>query len=136
VMEAANETWISSTLAGESMSIGAALAVLQIYESEDEDVCNSLGRVGASMRESVQSAVNASGIDGVTVAGLDQMWFLRFDDPRVERQFLEVAVSEGVLFKRGAYNYAALAHDEEETVVEIERAASSAFVAVVDGESE
>ena len=70
------------------------------------------------------------------MAGLDQMWFLRFDDPRVERQFLEVSVAEGVLFKRGPYNYAALAHDEEETLVEIERAASSAFVAIVDGESE
>ena len=88
------------------------------------------------MRESLQSAVNASGIDGVTVSGLDQMWFVRCDDPRVERRFLEVAVAEGVLFKRGAYNYAALAHDEEETLVEIERAASSAFVSIVDGDSE
>ena len=78
------------------------------------------------------SAVVASGIDGVTVSGLDQMWFMRFDDSLTERQFLENAVSEGVLFQRGAYNYAALAHDEEETIVEIERAASSALVAIVN----
>ena len=136
VMESANRTWISSTLAGETMSIAAALAVLQIYESEDEDVCDSLGRVGAAMREAVTAAVNASGIGGVTISGLDQMWFLRFDDPRVERRFLELSVAEGVLFKRGAYNYAALAHDEEETLVEIERAASSAFVSIVNGDSE
>jgi hypothetical protein len=64
------------------------------------------------------------------------MWFLRFDDPHVERRFIELSVAEGVLFKRGAYNYAALAHDEEETLVEIERVASSAFVSIANGDSE
>ena len=133
VMESAQKTWISSTLAGESMSIAAALAVLDIYEEErEEDVCTALARVGRGMRESVESAVNASGIEGVTVAGIDQMWFMRFDDPEVERAFLEGSVREGVLFKRGAYNYASLAHDEEETLVDIERAASSALVAIVN----
>ena len=39
---------------------------------------------------------------------------------------------EGVLFKRGAYNYASLAHDEEDTLVEIERCASSALVAITN----
>jgi len=135
VMEAASRTWISSTLAGESMSIAAALAVLDVYEGE-EDVCASLGRIGAAMRLAVESAVSASGIAGVTVSGLDRMWLVRFEDGDVERQFLEEAVREGVLFKRGAYNYASLAHDEEETIVEIERAASSALVAVVRGSDE
>ena len=64
------------------------------------------------------------------------MWFVRFDDPFVERRFLEEAVREGVLFKRGAYNYAALAHDEEETIVEIERASSSALVTIVNSADE
>lgn len=130
VMQAASNTWISSTLAGESMAIAAALAVVEIYEGDD-DICASLGRVGAAMRTAVGTAARASGIGGVTVAGLDPMWLVRFDDPAVERRFLEEAVREGVLFKRGAYNYAALPHDEEETIVEIERAASSAFVTVV-----
>jgi len=58
------------------------------------------------------------------------MWFLRFSEAEKEQRFLELAMNEGVLFKRGAYNYAALAHGEEETLVEIERAASSAFVAL------
>src|SRR5688572_23239773 len=135
VMEAATQTWISSTLAGESMAIAAALAVIEAYEG-DEDVCASLGRVGAAMRAGVETAVKASGISGVTVGGLDPMWFVRFDDPFVERRFLEEAVREGVLFKRGAYNYAALAHDEEETIVEIERASSSALVTIVNSVDE
>jgi glutamate-1-semialdehyde 2,1-aminomutase len=135
VMEAASRTWISSTLAGESIAIAAALAVLDLYEGDD-DVCAELARVGGAIKQGVESAVTASGIQGVSVEGLDAMWFLRFQDAEVERAFLEEAVGQGVLFKRGAYNYAALAHDDEETIVEIERAASSSMVAVVDAVGE
>ena len=135
VMEAAARTWISSTLAGESMAIAAALGVLDVYEG-DEDVCEILARTGASMRAAVESAVKASGIDGVIVSGLDPMWLIRFEDAAIERQFLEESVREGVLFKRGAYNYPALAHDDEEIIVEIERAASSALVTIVNGPDE
>ena len=135
VMEAAQRTWISSTLAGESMSIAAAAAVLDIYEGDD-DVCATLARVGAALREGVDAAISASGIEGVTTHGIDQMWLMRFDDPGTERRFLEESVREGVLFKKGAYNYAALAHDDEETIVEIERAASSAFVSMVNAGDE
>lgn len=135
VMDAARRTWISSTLAGETTGLAAALAVLEIYEG-DPEVCATLGSVGAAMRSGVESAVRASGIAGVTVGGLDPMWFMRFDDPVVERRFLEESVRQGVLFKRGAYNYAALAHDEEETIVEIERVASSALVAIVNPDDE
>lgn len=134
VMQAAGRTWISTTLAGESMSIAAALAVLEIYEGED-DICASLARTGAALRSAVESAITASGIEGVSVSGLDQMWSIRFEDPALERQFLEESVREGILFKRGAYNYASLAHDEEETIIEIERAASSAFVSIVNAPS-
>ena len=113
------------------MAIAAAAAVLDIYESDD-DVCGNLARIGVAIRAGVESAITASGIEGVTVDGIDPMWMLRFDDASVERRFLEEAVREGVLFKRGAYNYAALAHDDEETLVDIERAASSAMVAIVN----
>jgi glutamate-1-semialdehyde aminotransferase len=131
IMEAAGRTWISSTLAGESMAIAAALAVLEIYEGDD-DICAALARIGAAIRVAVESAAAASGVQGVSVAGIDPMWSIRFEDPEVERFFLEESVGQGALFKRGAYNYASLAHDEEETIVAIERVASSAFVAIVN----
>jgi glutamate-1-semialdehyde 2,1-aminomutase len=130
IMEAAASTWISSTLAGEAIALAAIGAVLDSYEQQD--VCDSLWQIGSRMRESMVGAVQASGLSGVAVAGIDPMWLLRFDDSRWERRFLELAVREGVLFKRGAYNYAALAHGEDEILVEIERAASSACVALVD----
>ena len=49
----------------------------------------------------------------------------------VERLFLARAVHHGVLFKRGPYNFPALAHDEK-TLVAIEAAASSALVDVAE----
>ena len=131
VMEAAQRTWISSTNAGESAALAAVGAVLDRYA--ERDVCSSLWSVGARMRQAVQHAIAASGIGGVEVAGIDPMWFLRFDDPALETRFLERAATLGVLFKRGPYNYAALAHDEERILLEVERVASTAFVEVLEG---
>jgi glutamate-1-semialdehyde aminotransferase len=130
VMEAASRTWISSTLAGETTGLAAASAVLDWHEKED--VCGSLVTIGAQMRAAVQRAIIASGIEGITIAGLDQMWRLTFDDPSVESRFVRYAVEHGALFKRGAYNFAALAH--EELIPEIEAAASAALVAIRESE--
>ena len=56
---------------------------------------------------------------------------MRFDSAERETRFLELAVSHGVLFKRGAYNLPALAHDEE-AIQAIEAGASAAFVDLRD----
>jgi glutamate-1-semialdehyde 2,1-aminomutase len=126
VMSAASRTWISSTLAGESTGLAAALAVLDWHEKED--VCASLATIGAQMRAAVERAVVASGLAGITVGGIDQMWRLIFEDASVESQFVRYAVEHGALFKRGAYNFAALAH--EDLIADIEAAASAALVAI------
>lgn len=133
IMEAAEKTWISSTLAGEGVGLAATAAVLDIYA--EVDVCAALWRVGKQMRESVAAAVTASGVDGVQVTGIDPMWSLAFDDEGRQQRFLERAALEGVLFKRGAYNYAAMAHDDDEVLLEIERVASTALVEVLEGEA-
>ncbi|HWE41813.1 MAG TPA: hypothetical protein VG432_04865, partial [Gemmatimonadaceae bacterium] len=65
---------------------------------------------------------------GIALSGLDQMWRIEFDDAEVERRFVRHAVDHGALFKRGAYNYAALAH--EDAIGDIESAASAALVAI------
>jgi glutamate-1-semialdehyde 2,1-aminomutase len=131
VMDATRRTWISSTLAGESIGLAAANAVLDVHESAD--VCAALASNGQAMRAGVTAAIAAAGVEGVTLEGLDQMWLLRFDEPRRQTRFLELAASHGVLFKRGAYNYAATAHDEA-AIAEIEAAASAAFVELRDEE--
>jgi len=129
IMDAARKTWISSTLASEASALAAASAVLAWHDSVD--VCDSLWTIGADMRRGITTAIEASGVEGVTVDGIDPMWLLRFDDPKREQRFLELSAEHGVLFKRGAYNFPALAHDED-AVREIEGGASAAFVDLRD----
>jgi glutamate-1-semialdehyde 2,1-aminomutase len=133
LMEAARRTWISSTLAGESVALAAAGAVLDWHDSFD--VCARLASAGKAMRDSVQAAITAADVEGVSVDGIDPMWLIRFDDRRRETRFLELAASHGVLFKRGAYNFASLAHDDD-VITEIESAASAAFVELLEEENE
>jgi glutamate-1-semialdehyde 2,1-aminomutase len=133
--EGCGRTWISSTLAGEAVGLAAAAAVIDRHA--EEDVCAALWRTGGALRESVGAAMRTSGIEGVTLEGIDPMWFLRWDSPARESAWLGTALAHGVLFKRGAYNYAALPH--EELLTDIERAASAAFVELVetaDGDAE
>ncbi|HTJ21977.1 MAG TPA: aminotransferase class III-fold pyridoxal phosphate-dependent enzyme [Gemmatimonadaceae bacterium] len=133
VMEAARKTWISSTLASEASALAAAQAVLSWHDQVD--VCESLWTIGADMRRAVSAAVEASGVEGITVDGIDPMWMLRFDRPEREQRFLEHAAANGVLLKRGAYNFAALAHDED-ALRDLERAASGALVELRDEEAQ
>ena len=133
VMNAARETWISSTLAGESTGLAAALAVLDWHD--EADICATLAETGREMRASVDRAIAASGIEGVSTLGVDTMWMMRWTDPELENQFVAHAMRSGVLFKRGAYNYAAIAHDEA-ALRDIESAASAALVAILEAGSE
>jgi glutamate-1-semialdehyde 2,1-aminomutase len=83
----------------------------------------------------VSDAIEASGVQGVSVEGLDPMWMLRWDTPERERRFLELAAAHGVLLKRGAYNYPALAHDEA-ALRDLESGVSDALVELRDEEAE
>lgn len=127
VMQAARTTWISSTLAGETVALAAANAVLDRHEQMD--VCGELWRIGDAIRDAVARAIQRSGLPGVSVDGIAPMWFLRFEDEALRPRFLELALEHGVLFKRGAYNFASLAHDAR-AIAQIEHAAAQALVRV------
>jgi glutamate-1-semialdehyde 2,1-aminomutase len=130
LMQAAERTWISSTLAGETTALAAARAVLALHA--EENVCEKLATIGGGMRNAVDNALRAAKLDGISIAGIDPMWFLRFDSADLESRFLAQAAAHGVLLKRGPYNFASLAHDEE-TIHEIEACTSHAIVATRDG---
>jgi glutamate-1-semialdehyde 2,1-aminomutase len=125
IMRAADDTWISSTLASETVSLAAARAVIEWHGRAE--VCESLGEIGGEMRAAVDRAIAASRIEDVRTDGLDHMWLIRFGSPARESRFLELAAEAGVLFKKGAYDFASLAHDDD-AIAEIESAASSALV--------
>jgi glutamate-1-semialdehyde aminotransferase len=111
VMEAACRAWISSTLASESVALAAAGAVLDSHARGG--VCEAIWEAGAAMKSAVEAAIEESGVRGVSVRGIAPMWLMDFDSDSRRSRFLEIAVGRGVLFKRGAYNYASTAHDEE-----------------------
>ena len=131
VMNGARHSWISSTLASESSALAAALAVLDWHD--EADICATLAETGREMRASVDRAISASGIGGVQTVGIDPMWLMQWTDPDRENRFVAHAMRSGVLFKRGAYNFAAVAHDEA-ALRDIESAASAAFVSLVEEE--
>jgi glutamate-1-semialdehyde aminotransferase len=132
VMEAARRAWISSTLAGESVALAAAGAVLDSHAHGG--VCEAMWEAGAAIMAAVNEAVTESGVHGVEVRGLAPMWLMDFDDEARRTRFLEIAVGRGVLFKRGAYNYASTAHDDEARTL-IRSAASDAFHMLREEES-
>jgi glutamate-1-semialdehyde 2,1-aminomutase len=131
LMESARKTWISSTLASEATALAAAGAVLDWHEKAD--IPDSLAAIGLEMRTAMTSVIEASGVKGVTVDGIDHMWMFRFDSSERETRFLELAAGQGVLFKRGAYNYPAIAHTDD-VIREIEASANEAFIELRDEE--
>jgi glutamate-1-semialdehyde 2,1-aminomutase len=129
VMEAAARTWISSTLASETSALAAASAVLDRHARHD--VCAALAANGAAMQAAVRDALAASGYRRASIVGIDVMWMIRFDDDAAQSRFIELALGQGVIFKRGAYNFASLAHDAP-AIDAIGRAATSAFAALAE----
>ncbi|MDQ3242813.1 MAG: aminotransferase class III-fold pyridoxal phosphate-dependent enzyme [Gemmatimonadota bacterium] len=130
LMDAARRTWISSTLASEATGLAAALVVLDWHD--ETDVCAKLASIGHEMRAAVERAITATGARGargVRTNGVDAMWLLHWDDAARENRFVREALAAGVLFKRGAYNFAAIAHDED-ALAAVEHAASTALTAV------
>jgi glutamate-1-semialdehyde 2,1-aminomutase len=127
LMDCLKRTWVSSTLASEGSALAAAMGVLDWHENVE--VSDELARIGREMRELVSGALKASGLAGISMHGIDPMWFMKFESPEAEQRFVSLAAEHGALFKRGAYNFAALAHDED-ALVDIEAAASNAFVAM------
>jgi glutamate-1-semialdehyde aminotransferase len=127
LMDAARRTWISSTLASESTALAAALAVLDCHG--ETDLCAKLSIIGREMRSAVERAIAATGARGVHTDGVDAMWFFLWDDAAREKSFVREAIKAGVLFKRGAYNFAAIAHDDE-AITSMEHAARTALSAI------
>jgi glutamate-1-semialdehyde 2,1-aminomutase len=119
LMVRVRDTWISSTLATEFVSLAAARAVLDVWDTTD--VAAHIARVGGAMLDGLRPLASSRRCD---VAGLPAMWFLRFADEDDERRFLLGLVERGVLLKRGAYNFPSLAHGDREVAATLEAVAA------------
>jgi glutamate-1-semialdehyde 2,1-aminomutase len=110
VMAGVTRTWISSTLATEFVSLAAARATLDVMVARQ--VPQHLGRVGARLRDGLVRLQQAHPELVTGVGGIPEMCFLQYADETVSRAVTAACARSGLLFKRSAYNFVSLAHDE------------------------
>ena len=110
LMNAASRTWISSTLATEGVALAAARATLEVFVRDD--VCDQLHRVGTRLLHGLHEVQRAHAGLVTGVAGIAEMCFLHYATEDLSRAVALAVAQRGLLFKRTAYNFVSLAHDE------------------------
>jgi glutamate-1-semialdehyde aminotransferase len=110
VMDAVSRTWISSTLATEFVSLAASRATLAAMVQAQ--VPAHLTRVGTRLLAGLQALATAHPEVGIRAAGLPEMCFLEYGDEAASGRVAAACAARGLLFKRSAYNFVSLAHDE------------------------
>ncbi len=110
VMERTADTWISSTLATEFLSLAAAEACLGVMEHEH--VPAALHRAGSRLFTGLQRLATEYPELIAGAAGIPEMCHLEFTDDAISRAVAVGAARRGLLWKRSAYNFVSLAHDE------------------------
>lgn len=110
LMAHASRTWISSTLATESVSLAAARATLRVFE--DEPVCAHLHRVGTKLLHGLHDLQRRHGQVVTGVGGVAEMSFLHYATEDLSQRVARECATQGLLFKRTAYNFVSLAHDD------------------------
>ena len=109
LMAGTSRTGISATLATEGVALAAARATLDVFARED--VCGHLHRVGTRLLHGLHELQRRHAtIAGV--AGIAEMCFLHWATDELAHRVALGAAERGLLFKRTAYNFVSLAHDE------------------------
>jgi glutamate-1-semialdehyde 2,1-aminomutase len=110
LMAGATRTWISSTLATEGVALAAARATLETFEREA--VCDHLHRIGTRLLHGLHRLQRRHPDAIAGVAGMAEMCFLHYATEDISRAVAVGCAKRGLLFKRTAYNFVSLAHDE------------------------
>jgi len=110
LMSTASRTWISSTLATEGVALAAAQATLDVFERDH--VCDHLHRVGTRLLHGLHELQRAHPRVVTGVGGVAEMCFLHYATEELSRTVASRAAQRSLLFKRTAYNFVSLAHDE------------------------
>jgi glutamate-1-semialdehyde 2,1-aminomutase len=110
VMDGVSRTWISSTLATETVSLAAARATLTVMT--EAKVPAHLTRVGTRLLSGLHTLARRHERFVARAAGLPEMCFLEYRDEPLSGRVAVACAERGLLFKRSAYNFVSLAHDE------------------------
>ena len=110
LMQGASRTWISSTLATEAVALAAAHATLEVMTTER--VCDTLHRQGTRLFAGlgILSATYPELVPGLS--GVPEMCFLHYATEDLAQAVARECARRGLLFKRTAYNFVSLAHDD------------------------
>lgn len=110
VMDAVSRTWISSTLATEFVSLAASRATLSVIAKAR--VPEHITRVGNRLLAGLHSLAAKHAGAVARAAGLPEMCFLAYRDEPLSGRVAVACAERGLLFKRSAYNFVSLAHDD------------------------
>jgi glutamate-1-semialdehyde 2,1-aminomutase len=110
VMVRVADTWISSTLATEFVSLAAARACLGIMEREN--VPAALHVIGTRLLAGLERLAAEFPDLIAKAAGIPQMCHLEFRSDTISSALAVGTARRGVLWKRSAYNFVSLAHDD------------------------
>ena len=110
VMDAVSRTWISSTLAGETVSLAAARATLRV--TTEAKVPGHLTRLGTRLLAGLHALAAGHQAIVARAAGVPEMCFLEYRDEPLSGRVAVACAERGLFFKRSAYNFVSLAHDE------------------------
>jgi glutamate-1-semialdehyde 2,1-aminomutase len=119
LMEAATRTWISSTLATEFTALAAAEAVLEV--GEREGIAGALAEIGARWKQGLETIAGRHPAVVTGVIGIPEMCSLTFRDEALSATVAMRAADLGLLFKRSAYNFVSLAHDDAALTFALDR---------------
>jgi glutamate-1-semialdehyde aminotransferase len=109
IMNGVARTWISSTLATEAVALAAARAT--VLAIRDEEVPAHVERIGALLHAGLLRLAERHARLAVA-AGIPGMCHLRFHDDATGGRVARACLERRLLFKRNAYNFVSLAHDE------------------------
>ena len=108
IMAGVDRTWISSTLATEFVSLAAARATLDV--TRREGFPEVAGRLGHQLMGGLEVLAGEYPDLVAAVPGIPEMCYLRYHSDEISGAVVRAAARRGVLFKRTAYNFVALAH--------------------------
>jgi glutamate-1-semialdehyde 2,1-aminomutase len=116
LMRHVRDTWISSTMATEWISIAAARATLRVME--EQQVPAHLHRVGEQLLMGLRQLAERYPSVVAGASGIEELCYLRYHEEEASRRVALRCAERGLLFKRSAYNFVSLAHGP----VEVDRA--------------
>ena len=110
VLDAATQTWISSTLATETVALAGASAVLDVCETGD--ALPRLRAAGDAWLTGCRSIAARWPAIVHGAQGVPEFSFLRFANADVSARVASAAARRGVLVRRGPYHFPSAAHGE------------------------